>query len=203
MNIDFLLTSLIVVASPGTGVLYTVASGLSRGVRTGVVAAFGCTLGIIPHILAAVLGLAAVFTTSPVAFDIVKYAGVAYLIYMAIMTLREKGPLQIDDKSETRSTVKIIISAIFLNLLNPKLPIFFLAFLPQFVELNDPNPVSHMFNLSAIFMLITFIVFVLYGTFAAFMRSHILSTPRILRLMRITFAGGFIGLAIKLAVSHQ
>ncbi|EHM5632438.1 TPA: LysE family translocator [Citrobacter freundii] len=203
MNIDFLLTSLIVVASPGTGVLYTVASGLSRGVRTGVVAAFGCTLGIIPHMLAAVLGLAAVFTTSPVAFDIVKYAGVAYLIYMAIMTLREKGPLQIDDKSETRSTVKIIISAIFLNLLNPKLPIFFLAFLPQFVELNDPHPVSHMFNLSAIFMLITFIVFVLYGTFAAFMRSHILSTPRILRLMRITFAGGFIGLAIKLAISHQ
>ncbi|EKB5678740.1 LysE family translocator [Salmonella enterica] len=203
MNIDFLLTSLIVVASPGTGVLYTVASGLSRGVRTGVVAAFGCTLGIIPHMLTAVLGLAAVFTTSPVAFDIVKYAGVAYLIYMAIMTLREKGPLQIDDISETRSTVKIIISAIFLNLLNPKLPIFFLAFLPQFVELNDPHPVSHMFNLSAIFMLITFIVFVLYGTFAAFMRSHILSTPRILRLMRIIFAGGFIGLAIKLAVSHQ
>ncbi|EBE4179142.1 LysE family translocator [Salmonella enterica] len=203
MNIDFLLTSLIVVASPGTGVLYTVACGLSRGVRTGVVAAFGCTLGIIPHMLTAVLGLAAVFTTSPVAFDIVKYAGVAYLIYMAIMTLREKGPLQIDDKSETSSTVKIIISAIFLNLLNPKLPIFFLAFLPQFVELNDPHPVSHMFNLSAIFMLITFIVFVLYGTFAAFMRSHILSTPRILRLMRITFAGGFIGLAIKLAVSHQ
>ncbi|EAA7201829.1 LysE family translocator [Salmonella enterica subsp. enterica serovar Newport] len=122
---------------------------------------------------------------------------------MAIMTLREKSPLQIDDKSETRSTVKIIISAIFLNLLNPKLPIFFLAFLPQFVELNDPHPVSHMFNLSAIFMLITFIVFVLYGTFAAFMRSCILSTPRILRLMRITFAGGFIGLAVKLAVSHQ
>ncbi|EHL9563639.1 LysE family translocator [Salmonella enterica subsp. enterica serovar Altona] len=203
MNIDFLLTSLIVVASPGTGVLYTVACGLSRGVRTDVVAAFGCTLGIIPHMLTAVLGFAAVFTTSPVAFDIVKYAGVAYLIYMAIMTLREKSPLQIDDKSETRSTVKIIISAIFLNLLNPKLPIFFLAFLPQFVELNDPHPVSHMFNLSAIFMLITFIVFVLYGTFAAFMRSCILSTPRILRLMRITFAGGFIGLAVKLAVSHQ
>lgn len=203
MNIDFLLTSLIVVASPGTGALYTIASGLSRGVRIGVTAAFGCTLGIIPHMLAAVMGLAAVFNTSPMAFDIVKYAGVAYLIYMALMTLKENGPLQIDEKSETRSTLKIIVSAILLNLLNPKLPIFFLAFLPQFVDMNDPHPASHMLNLSAIFMLITFMVFALYGTFAAFMRSHVLSTPRILKWMRFTFASGFVGLAVKLAASHR
>ncbi len=203
MNIDFLLTSLIVVASPGTGALYTIASGLSRGVRVGVIAAFGCTLGIIPHMVAAVMGIAAVFNTSPMAFDIVKYTGVAYLIYMALMTLKENGPLQIDEKSETQSTLKIIVSAILLNLLNPKLPIFFLAFLPQFVDMNEPHPAAHMLNLSATFMLMTFMVFALYGTFAAFMRSHVLSTPRILKWMQITFASGFVGLAVKLAASHR
>ena len=203
MNVDFLLTSLIVVAAPGTGALYTIASGLSRGVRVGVIAAFGCTLGIIPHMLAAVMGLAAVFNTSHTAFAIVKYAGVTYLIYMAWMTLKENGPLQMDEKSQTRPPLKIIVSAILLNLLNPKLPIFFLAFLPQFVDMNDPHPASHMLRLSALFMLITFMVFALYGTFAAFMRAHVLSKPGTLKGMRIAFASGFVGLAMKLAVSHQ
>lgn len=203
MNIDFLLTSLIVIATPGTGVLYTIARGLSHGVRIGVIAALGCTLGIIPHMLAAVIGLAAVFNTSPIAFDFVKYAGVGFLIYIALRTLKESGPLQIDDKSEACSSLKIILSAIVLNLLNPKLPIFFLAFLPQFVDMNDSHPTSHMLSLSAIFMLITFIVFALYGTFAAFVRSHILSAPNILQWMRITFASGFVGLAVKLAASHR
>ena len=203
MNVDFLLTSLIVVAAPGTGALYTIASGLSRGVRVGVIAAFGCTLGIIPHMLAAVMGLAAVFNTSHTAFAIVKYAGVTYLIYMAWMTLKENGPLQMDEKSQTRPPLKIIVSAILLNLLNPKLPIFFLAFLPQFVDMNDPHPASHMLRLSALFMLITFMVFALYGTFAAFMRANVLSKPSTLKAMRIAFASGFVGLAMKLAVSHQ
>jgi threonine/homoserine/homoserine lactone efflux protein len=202
MNIDFLLTSLIVVASPGTGALYTIANGLSRGVRAGVIAAFGCTLGIIPHMLAAIMGLAAVFHTSPMAFDIVKYAGVAYLIYMAWMTLTENGPLQIDEKSETQSTLKVIVSAVLLNLLNPKLPIFFLAFLPQFMSMNDRHPASRMLTLSAIFMLITFVIFALYGAFAAFMRGHVLSKPRVLKWMRLAFAAGFLGLGVRLAASQ-
>ena len=203
MNVDFLLTSLIVVAAPGTGALYTIASGLSRGVRVGVIAAFSCTLGIIPHMLAAIMGLAAVFNTSHTAFAIVKYTGVTYLIYMAWMTLKENDPLQMDEKSQTRPPLKIIFSAILLNLLNPKLPIFFLAFLPQFVDMNDPHPASHMLRLSALFMLITFMVFALYGTFSAFMRAHVLSKPSTLKGMRIAFASGFVGLAMKLAVSHQ
>ena len=87
MSIEFLITSLIVVASPGTGVLVTLAAGLSRGTRAAVVAAFGCTLGIVPHMLAAITGLAALLHTSALAFQAVKYAGVAYLLYMAWSTL--------------------------------------------------------------------------------------------------------------------
>src|SRR6187399_432991 len=96
MSIDFLITSLIIVASPGTGVLYTLAAGLSRGSKASVVAAFGCTLGIVPHMAAAILGLAALLHTSALAFQTFKYVGVAYLIYMAWSALRERGALKIE-----------------------------------------------------------------------------------------------------------
>jgi threonine/homoserine/homoserine lactone efflux protein len=203
MSIDFLLTSLLVVASPGTGALFTIAAGLSRGVRAGLVAAFGCTLGIIPHMVAAIMGLAAVFHASPLAFDIVKYAGAAYLMYMAWMTLKEDGPLQIEEKSDAQPSLKIISSAVLINLLNPKLPIFFLAFLPQFVSVTDPQPALRMLTLSAVFMLMTFVVFALYGAFAAFMRGHVLSRPTVLKWLRFAFAAGFVGLGIKLAASQR
>src|SRR5262252_5479592 len=94
MSLEFLVTSLIVVASPGTGVLFTLAAGLSRGRRASIVAAFGCTLGIVPHMAAAILGLAALLHTSAVAFQAFKYAGVAYLLYMAWNALREQGALK-------------------------------------------------------------------------------------------------------------
>lgn len=203
MSIDFLLTSLIVVASPGTGALYTIATGLSRGVGPGIVAAFGCTLGIIPHMLAAITGLAAVFRTSALAFEIVKYLGVAYLLYMAWKTLRDSGGLSVQHDVEVSSTLRITLSAILMNLLNPKLSMFFLAFLPQFVSTDDPSPVSRMAELSAAFMLMTFVIFGLYGVFAAFMRTHVLSSARILAWMRRGFAVGFLGLAMKLALTQR
>ncbi|HZT47360.1 MAG TPA: LysE family transporter, partial [Hyphomicrobiaceae bacterium] len=94
MSIEFLVTSFIVVVSPGIGVLFTMGAGLSRGWRAGVVAAFGCTLGIVPHMAAAIMGLAALLHTSAVAFQVLKYLGVAYLLYMAWSTLRESGALR-------------------------------------------------------------------------------------------------------------
>ena len=92
MTLAFLVTSFIVVASPGTGVLYTLAAGLSRGSRASIVAAFGCTLGIVPHMAAAIMGVAALLHTSALAFQLFKYVGVAYLLYMAWNTLREHWP---------------------------------------------------------------------------------------------------------------
>ena len=203
MSIDFLITSLIVVVSPGTGVLYTLAAGLSRGSRASVVAAFGCTLGIVPHMAAAIMGLAALLHTSALAFQTLKYLGVAYLLYMAWNALREQGALRVEQEVGARSAMQVTITAILINILNPKLSIFFLAFLPQFVSANEPHPLSRMLMLSIIFMLLTFAVFVGYGVFAASIRNHVISRPRVLTWMRRTFAAAFGALGVKLALADR
>ena len=138
MSLEFLITSLIVVISPGTGVLYTLATGLSRGARASIVAAFGCTLGIVPHLAAAIMGLAALLHTSALAFQIFKYLGVAYLLFMAWSTLRESGALKVEKEVDARSALQVTVTAVLINILNPKLSIFFLAFLPQFGSINRP-----------------------------------------------------------------
>jgi threonine/homoserine/homoserine lactone efflux protein len=203
MSIDYLLTSLIVIVSPGTGVLFTLAAGLSRGSRASVVAAFGCTLGIVPHMAAAIMGLAAVLHTSAVAFQTLKYLGVAYLLYMAWQALRERGALRVEKDDAVRSSMQVIVSAILVNILNPKLSIFFLAFLPQFINADEAHPLPRMLELSAVFMVLTFVVFVGYGLFAAAIRSHVISRPRVLTWMRRTFAAAFVALGAKLAVAER
>lgn len=203
MSLEFLITSLIIVASPGTGALYTLAAGLSRGSRASVVAAFGCTLGCVPHMAAAILGLAALLHTSALAFEIFKYLGVAYLLYMAWNTLRERGALSIDKETGARTDVQVTVEAVLINILNPKLSIFFLAFLPQFVSTDEAHPVPHMLMLSAVFMLMTFVVFVAYGLFAASVRDHVISRPRVMMWMRRTFAGAFAALGAKLAFTER
>jgi threonine/homoserine/homoserine lactone efflux protein len=203
MGIDFLLTSLIVVVSPGTGVLYTLAAGLSRGSRASVIAAFGCTLGIVPHMAAAITGLAALLHASALAFQTLKYLGVAYLLYMAWSTLKEQGALRVEKEIAPRSARQVIVAAVLINILNPKLSIFFFAFLPQFVSADELHPLARMLEMSAVFMLITFIVFVGYGMFAASIRSHVISRPRVLTWMRRTFAAAFVALGAKLALAER
>lgn len=203
MSTEFLVTSLIVIVSPGTGVLYTLAAGLSRGSRASVVAAFGCTLGIVPHMAAAILGVTALLHTSALAFQTLKYLGVAYLLYMAWNALRDQGALRVESEVGDRSVTQVIITAVLINILNPKLAIFFLAFLPQFVRVNEPHPLARMFELSVVFMLLTFIVFVGYGLFAASIRKHVISRPRVLTWMRRTVAGAFISLGVKLAFADR
>jgi threonine/homoserine/homoserine lactone efflux protein len=205
VSIAFLVTTLIVVASPGTGVLYTLTAGLSRGRRASVIAAFGCTLGILPHMGAAILGLAALLYTSSLAFQTLKYLGVAYLLFMAWRTLREKSALNLEagEQVGSRSALQVVVSAILVNFLNPKLSIFFFAFLPQFVKPREAHRLMHMLELSAVFMLLTFVVFVGYGLLAASVRSHVISRPRVLTWMRRSFAGAFVALGAKLAVSAR
>jgi Putative threonine efflux protein len=203
MSIEFLLTSLFIIASPGTGALYTIAAGLTRGGRASLIAAFGCTLGIIPHMAAAITGLAAILHTSALAFDIIKYLGVAYLLYMAWNTLREKGALSVDEGSVPKSARQVIVTSILINILNPKLSIFFFAFLPQFVPSQDPGAFLKMLSLSAVFMALTFIVFAIYGCFAAVMRDQVISRPRVLAWMRRSFAAAFVGLGAKLALTER
>lgn len=203
MSLEFILTSLIVIASPGTGVLFTLAAGLSRGGRASVVAAFGCTLGIVPHMAAAILGLAAVMHTSALAFQTLKYAGVAYLLYMAWDTLRARGTFSVTREVDARSAAQVTVTAILINILNPKLSIFFLAFLPQFVAHDEAAPLVSMLTLSAAFMAMTFAVFVVYGLFAAAVRDHVVSSPRVLAWMRRSFAAAFVALGAKLALAER
>jgi threonine/homoserine/homoserine lactone efflux protein len=203
VSLEFLVTSLIVIASPGTGVLFTLAAGLSRGSRASVVAAFGCTLSIVPHMAAAILGLAALLHASALAFQIFKYVGVAYLLYMAWTTLGERGALRVDKEVDARSAAHVTATAVLINLLNPKLSIFFLAFLPQFVSADEANPLARMLALSAVFMLMTFAVFVGYGMFAAAVRDHVIARPRVLTWMRRAFAGAFAALGAKLAFADR
>ncbi|MPZ65778.1 MAG: LysE family translocator [Pseudonocardiaceae bacterium] len=203
MSIEFLLTTFIVVATPGTGVLYTLAAGLSRGARASVVAAVGCTLGIVPHLVAAITGLAALLHTSALAFQILKYVGVAYLLYMAWNLFRDEGALAAHEEVGPRSAVKVITSGVLINILNPKLTIFFFAFLPVFVSTGEPNALWHMVELSAVFMLVTFAVFVVYGVFAATVRNRMISSPRVMTWMRRVFAGSFVALAGRLAFTDR
>ncbi len=205
MSLEFLVTTLIVVASPGTGVLYTLAAGLSRGSKASVVAAFGCTLGIVPHLAAAMLGLAALLHASALAFDLFKYAGVAYLLWMAWSAWRERGPLAIAAETEggRRSALQVTVHAVLINLLNPKLSIFFFAFLPQFVRADDPQALGHMLALSGVFMLMTFVVFAVYGLFAASVRRQVVSRPAIVLWLRRTFAAAFVALGVRLALAER
>ena len=201
MSTEFLLTTLVIVATPGTGVIYTLAAGLARGARASIVAAAGCTLGIVPHMAAAITGLAALLHTSAVAFQVLKYVGVAYLLFMAVSTLRDKDALTVEETAP-RSAARVIVSGVLVNLLNPKLTLFFFAFLPQFVT-NEAHASLRMLQLSAVFMLVTFAVFALYGVFAAAVRERLISRPGVMAWMRRIFGGAFVALAGKLALTSR
>src|ERR1700744_5866061 len=203
MSIFFLVTSLIVCLSPGTGVLYTLAVALSRGSRASIAAAFGCTLGILPSIAAAALGLAAVLHTSALAFAALKYCGMAYLLYMAWQALRERGALAGRARLDSCSSRRVIVPGFLINILNPKLSIFFLAFLPQFIAADETRPLSRMLELSGVFMAMTFVVFALYGLFAASVRDRVVTRPNAMKWLRRLFAGGFVALGAKLAFAER
>lgn len=204
MTVEFLITTLIVVASPGTGVIYTLAAGLSRGARVSIVAAFGCTLGILPHLAAAMLGLAALLHASALAFNAVKVAGILYLLFMAWSSLRESGVLRVERvAADGRSDLRVIIDGVLINILNPKLSIFFVSFLPQFVGADDIRPLLSMIELSGVFMLVTFAVFAFYGVFAAGMRDHVVTRPRVMAWLRRSFAAAFAALAARLALAER
>jgi len=203
MSWSFLLTSLIVVASPGTGVLYTLAAALTRGSRASLAAAFGCTLGIVPHMMAAMLGLAAVHHTSALAFAALKWGGVLYLLYMSWQALREQGALAVQGDISERSVGRVIVTGFLINILNPKLSIFFLAFLPQFIAADEAHVLARMLELSGAFMAMTLAVFVVYGLCAASVREHVISRPRVMAWLRRSFAAGFAALGAKLAFAER
>ncbi len=203
MSAEFLLTSLVVVLIPGTGVLFTVSAGLFLGRRASLYAALGCTLGILPHLLASVLGLAALLHVSAVAFHLLKLAGAAYMLYLAWATWRERGGLSLDRPEDAGSAGRIVWRAVLMNVLNPKLTIFFLAYLPQFIPAGTASPLPQMLALSAVFMAMTLIVFIFYGLLAHAAQRAVLGSPRVRDWMRRGFAAVFAGLGINLALADR
>ncbi|HSI40531.1 MAG TPA: LysE family translocator [Xanthobacteraceae bacterium] len=204
MSAEFLLITFIVVASPGTGALYTLSAALGQGARAGVLAAFACTLGIVPHLAAAMMGIAALLHASGLAYEAVKYAGVCYLLYMAWKNLQADGALSVQGEKRVRAPLRVIGDGIALNLLNPKLSIFFVSFLPQFIPDQDPHPLLRMLELSGVFMGMTFLVFAVYGlAAAAAMRDSIVARPTAMAWMRRVFAAAFVALGAKLALTER
>ena len=203
MSMEFLLTSIVVILLPGAGVLYTLAWGLGGGMRAGIVAAFGCTMGIVPHIVASIIGLAALLHASAMAFQIVKYVGVVYLLYMAWSILRDQGPLEISELKKQIPAIRIVTNGFLINSVNPKLSFFFLAFLPQFVPANAAHATAEMLFLAAIFMLLTFVVFVGYGTCASLTRAYMAGRPQVMIWLRRSFAGAFGLLGLRLAFADR
>lgn len=201
MLAEFLITSFIVVIAPGTGVLYTVSIGLTRGALASVVAATGCTLGIVPHLAAATFGLAAILQTSPVIFQSFKFLGVTYLLYMAWSIFKEKGVLELSLKGDQKPLAYVALTGFLINILNPKLSIFFLAFLPQFIPAENREPILHSLGLSLIFMAMTFLVFICYGYFAANISQRVISQPHIMTWIRRCLSAAFVVLGLKLMLA--
>ncbi|MEP1765066.1 MAG: LysE family translocator [Sulfitobacter sp.] len=200
--LEFLLTSFVVVLLPGTGVIYTLSIGLGQGFKASVAAALGCTVGILPAAIASIIGLAAVLHTSALVFQIIKFLGVAYLFYMAWRILRDNSAMTVSAPPQRSSYFRVAVTGTLLNVLNPKLSLFFLAFLPQFISPSAANATGSLLWLAAIFMVMTFGVFVIYGAFASFARDYVIQRPSVLTWIRRCFAGTFGFLGAKLAVSN-
>lgn len=202
MTLEFLLTSLVVVLLPGTGVIYTLAIGLGHGFRASVAAAFGCTLGIIPAAVASIIGLAALLHTSALAFQVIKFLGVAYLFYMAWKILKDDTVMEVSENKDQVGYARIATTGTLLNVLNPKLSLFFLAFLPQFISPSATNATASLIWLAVVFMIMTFAVFVVYGAFASYARDYVIKRPSVMKWIKRCFAGTFGFLGAKLAVSN-
>lgn len=197
------VTSIAVILMPGPAMLFVISNGLTRGRKASIAASFGTTTGVSFHLFCAALGLAVLLKTSVIAFAVVKFAGAAYLLYLAIKTLVRKEPLVNDLGASEKSGHSIFWQGIFINILNPKLSIFFLAFLPQFIDPNLSSATSQTMILGAIFMAMTIIIFIGYGLFASSLRQKVLNSPKILKAIKWCFASVFMVLGVRLALSER
>lgn len=204
VSVEFLLTSLVVVLIPGTGVVYTVSSSIAGGRRGGLIAAVGCTLGIVPHMLAAMLGLSGIMQAGSAVFEVVRWAGVAYLVFMGFSMIREAGALPLEDGNPpVDSAGSVVRRGILLNVLNPKLTLFFFAFLPQFLDASPGLLDPALIWLGGVFMLMTLAVFAVYALASAAFRDLILSAPVVRRWVERALGAFLIAFAARLALTDR
>lgn len=199
----FIVTSIAVIFMPGPAMLFVISNGLTRGPKASIAAALGTTTGVSFHLFCAAFGLAVILKTSAIAFAVVKFAGAAYLIYLAIKTLVSKEQIVNDLTDKEKTGNSIFWQGIFINILNPKLSIFFLAFLPQFIDPNLTFATSQTLILGTIFMAMTIVIFIGYGLFASLLRQKVLNSPKILKAIKWCFASIFMALGVRLALSEK
>lgn len=200
---EFILTSLIVVLAPGTGVIYTVSTGLSSDWKASIAAAVGCTAGIIPHITACILGLSAIMDMSARTFHIIKMAGSIYLLYLAWSMWKGSNSLSFEKKEVKGKTGAIILKGFLINILNPKLTIFFFAFLPVFIVPDAAPAARQLIILSLAFMAMTLVVFIGYGLLAGAVSSFLIKSRKSAAGIQKCFALVFAATALKLAASRE
>lgn len=199
MSWDYLLTAFIVCVAPGIGVVYTLSATLGGGFRGGFWAALGCTIATVIHMVVAMAGLAAVLHMSAMLFQILKFAGVAYLMWMAWAVLKDRGGLSVRPATPEAAR-RLVRRGILLNILNPKLPLFFMAFIPQFMP--DGAGTAVLIELGAGFTAMTFAVFIGYAALAASGRQRVLASDRAMGWLRRIFAASFAALGLKLAAAR-
>ena len=203
MGYEFLLTSLIVLLLPGAGVIFTVSTGLFEGWGASIATAFGCA-GIVPHLLVSSLGLSTLLHTSALAFQVIRLVGALYLLFLAWTMCWETGSLQFSaEQVKNRKLASVVWKAILVNLLNPKLSVFFLSFLPLFIVPSSSSPTMQFLKLSAVFMLMTLGIFILYGLFAHAVSGYLIRSTLWRVWLQRGFAVIFAGLGAKLVFSES
>jgi threonine/homoserine/homoserine lactone efflux protein len=204
MSVEFLITSLVVVLIPGTGVLYTLSSSIGGGRRRGLFAAIGCTLGIVPHLLAAMLGLSWIMQAGSAVFEVVRWAGVCYLVFVGATMIRDAGKISLDDVDAGPDPVgPVVWRGILLNVLNPKLTLFFFAFLPQFLDASPGLYRLELIWLGGVFMLMTLAVFSVYALASAAFRDLVLGAPVVRRWIERMLGAFLMAFAARLALTDR
>jgi threonine/homoserine/homoserine lactone efflux protein len=196
----FLVASALLTIAPGPDIIYVLTRGIAQGAKAGIAAALGFASGCVFHTVLAAVGIAALIRSSPIAFDLVRYAGAAYLVYIGVQALRHRSSFSIEGARDKRALATIYRQSVIGNMLNPKVTLFFLAFLPQFVDAAAGRVGWQMALLGVIFMLQTIVIFGAVAVFSGWIGDWVRAKPAIGERLNI-FAGiTFIALGIRVAL---
>ncbi|RXI44654.1 threonine transporter RhtB [Malaciobacter mytili] len=200
----FIVASLLLCIAPGPDNIYVLTQGMTKSKKAAIITTLGLCTGLIIHTGAAAFGISMIFKTSQLAFNIVKYIGAAYLLYIAYQAFKYRNePLDLTIKASKKDLKALYIKGFFMNVLNPKVSIFFLAFLPQFVSVENGNIPMQMILLGVIFMILTIIVFSIIGIAGNLLSSKLLQKPNIIKYMNIMTSFVLVSLGLKLAFSER
>lgn len=198
----FLGASIALTIAPGPDNIFVMTQGMARGRKPAIITALGMCSGISIHTIAAAFGISAVFYSSVIAFNVLKYAGAAYLLYLACRTLKERSAVSLSPPDD-KPVMALFKRGFIMNVLNPKVAMFFLAFLPQFVTPNTGYFPLQMLLLGAVFMVQAAIIFCLIGYFSGNIGSYILARPKIAKRFDWITAGVFTSLGVRLALAER